>query len=250
MLCRFAFLAIPPLPSIDSAAGSPALFANFIGTTSESDFSSPFIIGVSSSPSRCGPPAGTRADGQAGDLPVPVQGACVYARFYDHAGSPERLRWRTQTSCLPLHRQRRHPDKVFYRGSMARLYVPLPTLRRHPHGCLRTAWGRCGSLFLHRGGLAPLLLAGFPAHLCKNAKRSPLSKFRPSRSPVFDYFWSGNGEKTPEIEMAMSFYTTSAGSRHVGKRPKQTFRKGQPAAVELRLSSEIGAENPRSPRNR
>jgi hypothetical protein len=95
-----------------------------------------------------------------------------------------------------------------------------------------------------------LLLAGLPAHLCKNAKRSPLSKFRPSRSPVFDYFWSGNGEKTPEIEMAMSFYTTSAGSRHVGKRPKQTFRKGQPAAVELRLSSEIGAENPRSPRNR
>ena len=44
MLCRFAFLAIPPLPSIDSAAGRPALFANFVGTISESDFSSSYII--------------------------------------------------------------------------------------------------------------------------------------------------------------------------------------------------------------
>jgi len=36
---------------------------------------------------------------------------------------------------------------------MAGLHVPLPTLRRHPRGCLRTAWGRCGSLLLHRVGL-------------------------------------------------------------------------------------------------
>src|SRR4029077_16237028 len=41
---------------------------------------------------------------------------------------------------------------------MAGLYVPLPTLRRHPRGCLRTARGRCGSLFLHRSGLAPYSL--------------------------------------------------------------------------------------------
>ena len=55
----------------------------------------------------------------------------------------------------PLHRQRRHPGFVFYRGSMAGLPVPLPTLRRRPHGRLRTAWGRCGLLLLHRRGLAP-----------------------------------------------------------------------------------------------
>jgi len=42
------------------------------------------------------------------------------------------------------HRQCRHPESVFYRGSMAGLHVPLPTLRRHPRGSLRTAWGRCG----------------------------------------------------------------------------------------------------------
>ncbi len=55
-------------------------------------FASPFIIGFDSSSSRCGPSADTAADGQAGDLPVPVQGACVHARVYDHAGSHGRLR--------------------------------------------------------------------------------------------------------------------------------------------------------------
>src|ERR1700730_12231601 len=109
-----------------------------------------------------------RALGRPGDLPVPLHGACVRARVFDHARSPKRLRWRPWACCLPLHRQRRHPESVFYRGSMAGPHVPLPTLRRHPRGCLRTARGRCGSLLLHRSGLAPLLLAGLPAHLCKN----------------------------------------------------------------------------------
>ena len=173
MRCISAFLAIPLLPSIDSATSQPVLFADFVGTTSESDFSSSCIIGFGFAPSRCGPPAHTAAGGQAGDLPVPAQRACVHARFYDHAGSPARLRLRTQTCCLPLHKQRRHPVPVFFRGSMAGLYVPLPTLRRPPHGCLRTAWGRCGSLYLHRRDLHPLLLAGLPAHPCKNQISSP-----------------------------------------------------------------------------
>src|SRR5258708_40188284 len=56
-------------------------------------------------------------------------------------------------------------DKSCFRGSMAGLCAPLPTLRRHPHGCPRTAWGRCGSLLLHRSGLAPPTLCRFrPAH--------------------------------------------------------------------------------------
>src|ERR671912_1784198 len=38
---------------------------------------------------------------------------------------------------------------------MAGLRDPLPTLRLRPHGRRRTAWGRCGSLLLHRSGLAP-----------------------------------------------------------------------------------------------
>jgi hypothetical protein len=156
VLCNSAFLTIPPLPSIDSATSKPVSFADFVGANSESDFSGSCIIGFGSSPSRCGPSAHTATGGQAGDLPVRVQGVCVHARFYDHAGSPACLRWRTQTYGLPLHRLRRHPVFVFFRGSMAGLPVPLPMLRRHPHECLRTAWGRCGSLFLHRRGLAPL----------------------------------------------------------------------------------------------
>ncbi|MGF6960930.1 hypothetical protein QFZ97_006886 [Paraburkholderia youngii] len=85
-------------------------------TMAESDFSRPFIIGYGSSPSRCGPVH--PATGQTGDLPVPEQGACAHARFYDHAGSSGRSRLRARTFCLPLHRQHRHPGSVFYRDSI------------------------------------------------------------------------------------------------------------------------------------
>jgi hypothetical protein len=44
------------------------------------------------------------------------------------------------------------------------------TLRRHPHGCLRTARGRCDSLRLHRNGLSPSTLCrSVPAHNIANA---------------------------------------------------------------------------------
>jgi len=42
-----------------------------------------------------------------------------------------------------------------FRGSMAGLCAPLSTLRRGPRGQLRMTRGRCGSLLLHRKGLAP-----------------------------------------------------------------------------------------------
>ena len=69
----------------------------------------------------------------------------------------------------PTHVAFRQPNGVgirddVFRGSMAGLCDPLPTLRRCPHGRLRTARGRCGLLYLHRGGLHHLLLAGPPAH--------------------------------------------------------------------------------------
>ena len=51
-----------------------------------------------------------------------------------------------------------------FRGSMAGLCAPLPTLRRYPRGRRRTARGRCGSLLLHRVDFHRLLLAGLPAH--------------------------------------------------------------------------------------
>src|SRR5580693_6960035 len=42
-----------------------------------------------------------------------------------------------------------------FRGSMAGLCAPLSTLRRGPHGQPGMTRGRCGSLLLHRKGLAP-----------------------------------------------------------------------------------------------
>jgi hypothetical protein len=72
---------------------------------------------------------------------------------------------RTPSCCLPRLLTRRHPESDFFRGSMAGLHVPLPTLRRHPRGCQRTARGRCDSLSLHRNGLSPpTLCRSVPAH--------------------------------------------------------------------------------------
>src|SRR3954469_6707370 len=48
---------------------------------------------------------------------------------------------------------------------MASLHAPLPTLRRLPHGSRRTAWGQCGSLRLHCGGLPPLTPCRSPGAL-------------------------------------------------------------------------------------
>jgi transposase len=70
-------------------------------------------------------------------------------------------RWRHPTATTHHDRCRRRagattwPHRRCVRGSMAGLCTPLPTLRRHPHGRLRTARGRCGSLILYRSGLPP-----------------------------------------------------------------------------------------------
>ncbi len=149
------FPLAPALGSTHSAAGCPALFAGFTATTAGSDFSSPFIVGFGSSPSRHGPPTCTSVDGQTGDLPVPDQGACAHARVCDHARSSERLRWRAQTCCLPPLERRRHPGYHLYRGSMAGLCVPLSTLRAAPRGTPRMTRGQHDSLLLRCQGLAP-----------------------------------------------------------------------------------------------
>ena len=49
------FLPVPALRSTGSAAGRPVLFAGFVATMAESDFSGSCIIGFDSSSSRCGP---------------------------------------------------------------------------------------------------------------------------------------------------------------------------------------------------
>jgi hypothetical protein len=55
--------------------------------------------------------------------------------------------------------------KLGFRGSMAGLRPPLPTLRRRPCERQRTARGRCGSLLLHRLGLSPITPCRSPGAL-------------------------------------------------------------------------------------
>lgn len=59
----------------ESAHPRTGHMALLTATTARSDFSSPCIIGVGSPPSRCGSPTTIVTGGQAGCLPVPVQGA-------------------------------------------------------------------------------------------------------------------------------------------------------------------------------
>ena len=108
-----------------------------------SDFSRPYISGDGYSPSRCGPRPHC-VIGRTRDLPVPAQGASAHARVSDHAGPSGHSRSRTRPCCLPRSETRRHPGLHFFRGSMAGLHAPLPTLRCHPRGRQRTARGRGG----------------------------------------------------------------------------------------------------------
>ena len=62
---------------------------------------------------------------------------------------------------------------------MAGLYAPLPTLRRHPREWRRTARGRCGSLLLHRSGLAPPTPCRSPGALrCWSNRRHAIARQR------------------------------------------------------------------------
>src|SRR3981189_2582301 len=55
---------------------------------------------------------------------------------------------------------------------MAGLCAPLSTLRQYPHGYLRMPRGRCGSLLLHRDGLAPSTPCRSPGAL----RSTPISR--------------------------------------------------------------------------
>src|SRR6266511_4206610 len=119
-------------------------------------------------------------NGRSRDLPVPAQGASAHARFFDHAGSFGPCDGASETCCLPHSKRRRHPG-IGFRGSMAGLCPPLPTLRRRPRGRQRTARGRCRSLLLHRSGLAPPTPCRSPGAL---RVRPPQPRSRVSVNPL------------------------------------------------------------------
>ena len=64
---------------------------------------------------------------------------------------------------------------------MAGLCAPLPTLRPCLRGQTRTARGRCGSLLLHRSGLAPLTPCRSPNALITQGVQACLWRSCPSR---------------------------------------------------------------------
>ncbi len=154
VLCRFAFPLVPGLGSTGSAPGCPGLFVGFTATMPGSDFSRSFIGGYGSSPSRRGP------NSRKGPRPIGRSPGSRTRNVHTCQG----LRPRRAGQALAMTRPPVSPSDYStpsapgicnFRGSMAGLCAPLPTLRRRPHGRPRTARGRCGSLLLHRDRLSP-----------------------------------------------------------------------------------------------
>lgn len=80
----------PTLPSISYATACAALFANFIGTMGESDFSLPFITAYDPRSSLCGCSLG--CEQRKRDLSVPEQKTYVHARVYRRRGANQHSR--------------------------------------------------------------------------------------------------------------------------------------------------------------
>ena len=142
---------------------------------------------------------------------------------------------------------------------MAGLHAPLPTLRRPPRGCLRTARGRCGSILLHRVGFSPTPRCRSPgggadadAHLRPSTRvaRPPLERGARSASPSparTDV--SGeprNGQYTPHAQISLASLPTP-GER--GGTPPDTayFRPAGAAMALRRPASHQAARKPLRP---
>ena len=131
-LCGIAFPAVPALGSIGSEPDRSASFVDFTAAMAESDFSRPFVVGYGSSPSRRDPAARTPRMGERspGSRAKSLR-ACQGLR-------PRRAEQRLATSLLPMSpsavTKASAPETITFRGSMAGLCVPLPTLRPGPRG--------------------------------------------------------------------------------------------------------------------
>ena len=136
-----------PLPSVPSAAGCPALFGDFAGTTGLSDFPCPFIIGVCPWTSRRGPQRHPlRADTGSPGSRARCFRTCTGSLTARGSRASRGIDARNVAFRFSL--QRRHPGEKIFRGSIPGLHVPLSTLRPCPHGQQRMTRGRCGPLTL------------------------------------------------------------------------------------------------------
>ena len=149
---RFAGAGSPwpvPFPPSASAAGCPALFGDFIGTTGLSDFLGSFIVGVRPWTSRRVPPFHPRRanPGPPGSRAKCFRTCTGSATARDPCASRD---IDAPGGAFRLSLQRRRPGPSFFRGSIPGPHVPLSTLRPSPYGNRRMTRGRCGSLALQR----------------------------------------------------------------------------------------------------
>ena len=152
VVVSIAFPLALPLCSTDSAVDCSALFASFIANMGSSDFSGSFITGYDSSPSRCGPllavvdPEISRFPGK--ECARMLGSLTTRSRSSTCDSAPSRVAFRRRDSVDASELIRT------FRGSMAGLRVPLPTLHPCPREHRCTAWGRYGSLLLYRRRLS------------------------------------------------------------------------------------------------
>jgi hypothetical protein len=149
-----AFPSAPALRSTRSLPGRPGSFVGFIATMAGSDFSFPFIAGFGHTafPARAGGALHLRSVTRSPGSRTGSVHACWGLRPR-RTGTPLAI---TRRPVLPSGCVTPSASGIsFFRGSMASLHDPLPTLRPAPRGTRRTARGRCDSLGLHRRGLAP-----------------------------------------------------------------------------------------------
>ena len=172
--CTFCWSAFPParlLPSTASAAGCPALFGGFAGTTSLSDFLGSFIFGLRLGPSRRGRRHHYRRRPE--DLPVPVQRGSARAWGLRPRRAAAALAIFVPQRVAFRRREERRRPGLRFRGSIASPCVPLSTLRPRPFGRWCMTRGDRDSL-----GLRSTVLSSFP--LCRSPGALPsLAATRP-----------------------------------------------------------------------
>ena len=166
-------IALGPPPSLHHhhhlrrrAISGPALFGSFSGTTQQSDFPAPWLIGVRPKASRralhsmlqktLGPP-GSRTK---------CLRAC--AGSLTARGPPLPRQCCSDGVAFGLLLQPRHPEPPtpcgaghVFRGSIPGPHVPLSTLRPHPYECARMTQGRRSWLSFQRMKLSFTTLCRF-----------------------------------------------------------------------------------------
>ena len=117
-----------PLPSIDSAAGVPALFANFVGTSKSSDFPETYISAVSPKAfSDRSAIAGLDAPrGNLWDLPVLAMEVSTHAQVLRlRRAIPLLANIAMKRFAFPQHRQCRHSELVISELSSLPAYTSV-----------------------------------------------------------------------------------------------------------------------------